>query len=246
MSSLNIGIVEDELVIARTIINNLEELGYPCCGPAINYTEALELISEKKPDLLLLDITLSGKKDGIDLAQKINELYKLPFIFLTANSDALTVERAKAVRPHAYIIKPFTQADLFAAIEIAFSNFTGTRPINALSPSHVYHSRDFMFVKDGYVFRKVFFSDIFYLESDSNYVIIHLKSQKKIMARSAFIDFISQFDPATFLRVHRSFAVNLKFIDEVFPTEISVGGCKIPVGRSYQADLHKALGIITG
>src|SRR3984885_8608429 len=135
MSVLNIGIVEDELVIARTILSTLDELGYSHCGPAINYTEAMEMLEHQRPDLLLLDIQLAGKKDGIDVAQKLNELYQVPFIFLTANSDAETIDRAKKVRPHAYIVKPFTKEELFAAIEIAFSNFTGngsnTKPENA-------------------------------------------------------------------------------------------------------------------
>ena len=88
MTVLKIGVVEDELIIARTILNTLDELGYSHCGPAINYTEAIEMLEQNKPDLLLLDIQLSGKKDGIDVAQKLNELYQVPFIFLTANSDA--------------------------------------------------------------------------------------------------------------------------------------------------------------
>src|SRR3982751_2181191 len=79
MPVLKIGIVEDELVIARTILNTLDELGYLHCGPAINYTEAMEMLEENKPDLLLLDIQLAGKKDGIDVAQKVNELYRIPY-----------------------------------------------------------------------------------------------------------------------------------------------------------------------
>src|ERR1700739_3345206 len=127
MSVLKIGIVEDELVIGRTILNTLDELGYQHCGPAINYTEAIEMLERDRPDLLLLDIQLSGKKDGIDVAEKLNELYHIPFIFLTANSDGDTIERAKKVKPNAYIVKPFTREELFAAIEIAFSNFADSR-----------------------------------------------------------------------------------------------------------------------
>src|ERR1700712_3721751 len=156
MKTLKVGIVEDELVIARTIVNTLDELGYSCSGPAINYTEAMEMLENNLPDLVLLDIQLSGKKDGIDVAQKINEIYRLPFIFLTANSDAETIDRAKKVKPHAYIVKPFTREELFAAIEIAFSNFTGTVADTKAGQVASYHTKDYMFVKDGYVFRKIF------------------------------------------------------------------------------------------
>ena len=243
MSVLKIGIVEDELVIARTIVSTLDELGYAHCGPAISYTEAMEMLDKNKPDLLLLDIQLSGKKDGIDVAQKVNELYQVPFIFLTANSDGETIDRAKKVKPHAYIVKPFTKEELFAAIEIAFSNFTGNR--SDTKPEHTtsYHSKDYMFVRDGYVFRKIFFNELLYLESDANYIVLHLKSQKKVMVRSTLNDFTEQIDQKIFLRVHRSYSVNINMIDDIFPTEISIGGIKIPIGKSFREELLKALGI---
>ena len=243
MSVLKIGIVEDELVIARTILSTLDELGYTHCGPAINYTEAMEMLNTNKPDLLLLDIQLSGKKDGIDLAQKVNELYHIPFIFLTANSDGETIDRAKKVKPHAYIVKPFTKEELFAAIEIAFSNFTGNRIDAKSEHATSYAVKDYMFVRDGYVFRKIFFNELLYMESDANYVILHLKSQKKVMVRSTLNDFTEQMDKKIFIRVHRSYSVNINVIDDIFPTEISVSGIKIPVGKSFREELFKALGI---
>lgn len=243
MSGLKIGVVEDELVIGRTILNTLNELGYSHCGPAISYTEAMEMLEQDKPDLLLLDIQLSGKKDGVDVAQKLNELYRIPFIFLTANSDGETIDRAKKVKPHAYIVKPFTKEELYAAIEIAFSNFAGNRK-SAMSDQPGRHPvKEYMFVRDGYIFRKVFFNDLLYLESDANYVTLHLKSQKKVMVRSTLNDFIEQLNPEMFTRIHRSYSVNINQVDDVFPTEVSVNGIRIPVGKSYKADLFKALGI---
>ena len=243
MSVLKIGIVEDELVIGRTILITLNELGYGHCGPAISYTEAIEMLEQERPDLLLLDIQLSGKKDGIDVAEKLNELYQIPFIFLTANSDGETIDRAKKVKPYAYIVKPFTKEELYAAVEIAFSNFTGSRTAAKAEPPVIHPAKEFMFVRDGYVFRKIFFNDLLYLESDANYVTLHLKSQKKVMVRSTLNDFIEQLDMQRFMRIHRSYSVNISMIDDVFPTEVSVNGVKIPVGKSYKDELFKALGI---
>lgn len=243
MSILKIGVVEDELVIGRTILNTLNELGYSHCGPAISYTEAMEMLEKDRPDLLLLDIQLSGKKDGIDVAQKLNELYHIPFIFLTANSDGETIDRAKTVKPHAYIVKPFTKEELYAAIEIAFSNFSGNRKEANLKQSSRHPAKEYMFVRDGYVFRKIFFNDLLYLESDANYITLHLKSQKTVMVRSTLNDFIEQLDPEVFIRIHRSYSVNIAHVDDVFPMEVSVSGVKIPVGKSYKEDLFKALGI---
>ncbi|MCE7063216.1 LytTR family DNA-binding domain-containing protein [Dyadobacter sp. CY343] len=243
MSVLKIGVVEDELVIARTIVNTLEELGYAHCGPAINYTEAIDMLENEKPDLILLDVQLAGRKDGFDVAEKLNETYKLPFIFLTANSDVETIERAKKVKPHAYIVKPFTKEELFAAIEIAFNNFTGNlaevKPVKTSSNP----PKNFMFVKDGYVFRKIFFDELLYLESEANYVLLHLTSQKKVMVRSTINDFVHQLDPESFARIHRRFSVNVNLIENIFPNEISMQGIKLPIGKSYRDELFSSLGI---
>ena len=246
MSVLKIGVVEDELVIGRTIANTLSELGYSHCGPAINYTEALEMLEQEKPDLLLLDIQLSGKKNGIDVAQKLNELFQIPFIFLTANSDVETIERAKKVNPHAYIVKPFTKEELFAAIEIAFSNFDGKRAAARAGHTDTGPAKPYIFVRDGYIFKKIFFKELLYLESDANYVTLHLLSQKKVMVRSTLNDFIAKIDTQTFIRIHRCYSVNINLIDNVFPAEVSLNGIKIPVGKSYREPLFKALGIKEG
>jgi DNA-binding LytR/AlgR family response regulator len=243
MSVLKIGVVEDELVIARTIVSTLDELGYTHCGPAINYTEAIDMLDHNKPDLLLLDIQLSGKKDGIDVAQKLNESYHVPFIFLTANSDGETIDRAKTVKPHAYIVKPFTREELYAAIEIAFSNFIGNHDNAKSEPAAAYHAREYMFVRDGYVFKKIFFTELLYLESDANYVTLHLRSKKKVMVRSTLNDFMAQSDPKIFMRIHRSYSVNIHLVDDIFPTGLSVDGIKIPIGKSYREELFKVLGI---
>jgi DNA-binding response OmpR family regulator len=166
MAVLKIGIIEDELVIARTIISTLEELGYNHCGPAINYTEALNVLDIEKPDLVLLDIQLAGRKNGFDVAEVINEKYKIPFIFLSANSDVETNDRAKIVKPNAYIIKPFNKEGLYAAIEIAFSNFNPNAGGAKSDVAKVsVQGRNFMFVKDGYLFRKIFFDDLIYLKA---------------------------------------------------------------------------------
>lgn len=246
MAILKIGVIEDELVIARTILGTLEELGYSHCGPAINYTEALDLLENEKPDLVLLDIQLAGRKDGFDVAEKINETYRIPFIFLTANSDVETIDRAKKVKPHAYIVKPFTKEELYAAIEIAFSNFTGNRIEPKSENSASSQNRNFMFVKDGYVFRKIFFDELLYLESEANYVLLHLTSKKRIMVRSTINDFMEQLDPERFIRVHRRFSINISFIENIFPNELSLQEIKIPIGKSYRDELFNALGIRWG
>ncbi len=240
-STIKIGIVEDELIIAEKIKKLLLGMGYEVCEPVSNYAEALQMIKEEKPDLLLLDINLNDTKDGIDLAQTVNEVFQLPFIFLTANSDSATIERAKKVKPNAYLLKPFSKDELYAAIEIVFNNFKSSAPVEIATKQHT--QKDFIFIKENNRFVKVQFLEIIYIESCENYVVVHTKDKKSNIVRSTFTDFIAQLPAPAFIRVHRGFAVQLSFVDHVEPTEISAHGYKIPVSNTYKADLFTQLGI---
>ena len=241
MMTLKIGVIEDELIIARTIINTLEELGYKHCGAAINYTEALEMIENDKPDLLLIDIQLSGKKDGIDVAEKVNTLYQLPFIFLTSNSDIATIERAKKVKPNAYIVKPFTKEELFAAIEIAFANYTNSNKQQIKSEN--FTKKDFLFVKDGYHFCKVIISEIIYMTTEHNYVKITMLDGKSQMVRTTMPELLDLISATFLMQIHRRYVVNLNHIDKIMGDSIIICNETIPLSKDYKAELIKKLGI---
>jgi DNA-binding LytR/AlgR family response regulator len=120
MTPIKIMIVEDEIIVAKDIQRILKKLGYEAFDPIPNGKKALDSIEKLKPDLVLLDINLKNSDlDGIQVAEQIQEHYKLPFIFLTAFSDKHTLERAKLTEPYGYIIKPFEESDIRTAIEIA-------------------------------------------------------------------------------------------------------------------------------
>lgn len=125
MSNNRLYIVEDERIIALDLQRRLERLGYTVCGIASSAKEALEGIESTKPDLILMDIVLQGPIDGIEIAKKVRKDLHIPVIFVTAYSDAKTIERAKEANPFGYILKPFKEKELSSAIEIAlFKSFT--------------------------------------------------------------------------------------------------------------------------
>ncbi|MGB0806868.1 MAG: response regulator, partial [Salibacteraceae bacterium] len=93
---MKILVVEDEMVIAMNLTLILENLGYEVVGPASNFEEAIEELEVEVPDLAILDVNLEGVKSGIDVANHINDHYSIPFIYLTSNSDSVTVNSAKA------------------------------------------------------------------------------------------------------------------------------------------------------
>ncbi len=122
MSKLRILIVEDEPAIAEHIAAYLDNEDFEVSGIAYDSEEALQQLQINTPDAVILDINLEGGEDGIGIAQIINDTYQIPFLFLTAHSDKHTLNRAKAVNPSGYIVKPFNEKTLQASVEIAIAN----------------------------------------------------------------------------------------------------------------------------
>jgi PAS domain S-box-containing protein len=118
MGQARILVVEDEVIVARTIASQLNQLGYIVTGTASSGKVAIAKALETQPELVLMDIILKGEIDGIATASKIREQLDVPVIFLTAYGDDHTLERAKITQPFGYIVKPFTTKDLRIAIEI--------------------------------------------------------------------------------------------------------------------------------
>jgi DNA-binding NtrC family response regulator len=112
-------IVEDEAVVALDVEDRLRRLGYEVVGTADSCASALAQAAEARPDLVLLDIALRDGPDGITTAERLRAELAVPVVFVTAFADAATLERAKRVSPHGYIVKPFDERDLRAMIEIA-------------------------------------------------------------------------------------------------------------------------------
>lgn len=112
-------IVEDEAVFALDLRQRLTHLGYEVSSIAVSGEEAMAFADQHQPDLVLMDIRLGGAIDGIEAAQRIVQANDAPVIFITANTDADTVERAKFVRPSGYLIKPIKDKELSTTIEIA-------------------------------------------------------------------------------------------------------------------------------
>jgi len=236
-----VGIVEDEILIADSIAAALEDLGYEALEPAMSYTEALEMISRDKPDILLLDIQLNGKKDGVELAQKVKDDFGIPFIFLTASSDALTIERVKHLNPPAYIVKPFTREALFASIEICLHNTSIKTATNGpIVPKDNYIIKDSVFIKSGQYFHRIKIDDILYLESDKNYIYVHTTNDK-LWVRSSFQEFIDLVAGRQFVRIQKGYVVNAEKITTINTDKIFVGNVELPIGKSYRDDLLQKL-----
>ncbi len=116
-------IVEDEQIIAIDLSRRLERFGYNVVGSAVSGEEAIKLAKKHSPDIILMDIMLSGHIDGIEAASIIKDELSIPVIFLTAYSDQGTIQRAKTAEPSGYIIKPFKDKELYTTIDISLYKY---------------------------------------------------------------------------------------------------------------------------
>jgi PAS domain S-box-containing protein len=112
-------VVEDEFITAADIQSHLQEMGYEVPVPLDTGESAVRAAGELKPDLILMDITLNGQMTGIEAAERIWSLYRIPVIYLTAHSEQSTLDRALSSNPYGYVIKPFEASGLRACIEMA-------------------------------------------------------------------------------------------------------------------------------
>lgn len=234
MSKIKILIVEDEMIISNNIKFSLMDSGYDITDQAINYTEAITALENEIPDIALLDIQLSGSKSGIELASEINKRFKIPFIFLTSNSDSHTVNKAKSVEPAAYLIKPFSRIELSTSIEIALYNFS-KRHENALNQDHLV-IKDSLFIKVNKTFTRIDFKDILFVKSDHIYIEINMFSGTKHVVRGSLNEYINKLS-ANFFRCHRSYIVNLDYLQTVTHNELVILEKTIPLGKRHREEL---------
>ncbi|MBN2158415.1 MAG: response regulator [Spirochaetes bacterium] len=112
-------IVEDEAIICMHIIDTLTRLGYDVPPAVSSAKEALDRARELRPDLILLDIVISGDSDGVEAAKVIRDTLGIPVVYLTGNADIATVNRARETNPYGYVLKPVNPMDLFSTIDTA-------------------------------------------------------------------------------------------------------------------------------
>ena len=230
MNKIKIGIVEDEMIIAETIVLALEKIGYECAGVARKYKGAIKMCAETVPDLMLLDINLGAKKDGIDLALEIKERFNTPIIFLTANSDPATVNRAKAIKPLAFLVKPFSPNDLYTAIEIGWNNYYDNSNWELTTSPHI-------IVKVGTRYEKVVLDEIILLKNEQNYMLLTLVSGRNLMVRSITEQMLKRLPAATFVKINRSYIVNCNYVTTIETKTISIANLKLNITKAVKEEL---------
>lgn len=126
-------IVEDEMIVAKDIERTLTNLGYQVSSTVSSGKQAIKKAKTDNPDLILMDIVLRGKMNGIEAAEQIHTRLNIPVVYLTAYADKKTLQRAKITEPYGYILKPFSERELHSTIEIALHKCQMEKKIKHLS-----------------------------------------------------------------------------------------------------------------
>ena len=229
---LKVLIVEDEGIIAEHLKVLVSSYGKNIIEIANDKKRAFDLLESFKPDLALLDIRMKNPTDGIDIADEINQHYKIPFIFITAHSDALLLQQALDTKPSGYVTKPFNQATIYAAIKIA---------LDKMEP----RESEYLIIKDGFDALKIDIESILFVQSDRNYIDIVCEKGKHSLRHSLewFLG-LEQINSQRFMRIHRSFIINVRRVSRISGSSVIIQQSSIPISRKYLSELRAVIGLV--
>ena len=222
MNTVKILVVDDEILIAEDLKDILSSFGYSNIELAHDKLAALNCITTYNPDLVLLDIRMEHALDGLDIGEQLNVKYRIPFIYITAHSDIEMIKKMVITKPAAYITKPFKKADLVANINLILSNKKESVNTDII-------------LKNGYNNYKISINTIKYIETDGNYITV-VTDFKKIVLRQTLDSFLQELNNTIFLKVHRSYVVNVNKVKKYSKKEIYFDDLIIPISRSLQAE----------
>lgn len=243
MTNFKILIVEDEELYADKLEMLVDKLGYEHLATVDNSTDALRIIEQTKPDLILMDVHIKGAYDGIELTDLIHKEQLIPVIFITSMMDDLTFNRATRTNPINFLNKPFNDIQLQRAIELSIRQLNSTVKIDKTEnwEADIYFE-DFFYIKNRHKLEKVAISDVLYLEADGHYCLIHT-TEKRHLVRMSMMDLAKRLTATSFFQTHRSYLVNFRKISSVDLQDsvVIIGDKQIPVSKRNRETLLKKL-----
>jgi DNA-binding LytR/AlgR family response regulator len=239
---IKILIVEDDMLIAANISLQLTKLGYEVCGIVPRGEEAVAHVRMNPPDLILMDINLKGAVNGIAAAKTIRQIKSIPIVYLTANNDEATFARARETHPSAFISKPFSTINLQRTIALVVDQLKGEIRTDPREQA-VQVLDDRIFVRHNGRMVKLLLEDILYIEAERNYCNI-VTSNGHYLVVCTLKTIEQELPDAHFLRVHRSYMVNISKLDVLADRHLEIKRKVIPVSKSYRELLLGRLHLI--
>lgn len=231
---IRILIVEDDMIIAANLSLQLTKLGYEVIGIVSGGEEAISNANQNKPDIILMDVNLKGAIDGIDAAIAIHLQNEIPIIYLTANNDDGTFSRAKETQPYAFISKPFNKLNLQRTIALVVEKIKDNGSLKQYrAQTNLQVLPDRIFVRHNGKMVKILIDQILYIEAERNYCNI-ITDIGKYLVVSTLKTIENELKDSCFIRVHRSFIVNICKLDIVADSHLEIDRKVIPISKSYK------------
>ncbi|CAN5355266.1 N/A [soil metagenome] len=238
MNSLNILIVEDENITAVDIQETLEKAGHQVTAIARNFQEAVAAVKHCPPDLAMIDIRLEGSSaDGITTARELLNQHWMPIIYLTANSESQTFQRAKETSPAAYLLKPFRHHELAFQVELAY--------INQHNRNQLTSTTLFLPINKGH--EKIEKDNVVYLLAEGAYVKVYMVGEDKPHLLAMNLGYLAQyFSTANFHRLSRSLLINLNHVSRLERNQLFLHKLPAPIiiPEGNRVDLMKKLAVV--
>lgn len=228
-------IIEDEPDLANNIAELITLLGYDVSGIFDNAKSCMDFLATNHVDLAILDISIKGEDNGIDLGKMIKSEYNIPILFCSAYTDEVLLKEVKTLNPGGYIVKPFNREILKTNIFLALNDQLSSTELLPNSGKDTFHIRD-----KGYVI-PVEVKNIIMAVADGLYTEIVTKD-KNYLIRAILKNIEAQLPKNKFLRVHKSYLVNLDHITSFNSKGIKVNNSIIPVRRGYFKSLKELFG----
>ena len=231
--AIKVLIVEDEMLVAEDIATDLSQHGFEITDTLISGEECINRFEELNPDVIIMDIHIKGKYDGIITAKLLNEKKIVPIVYLTANSDEQTIKRLLDIFPASFISKPYNKTDLIIAIEVAY-NLQHANKYNEIKKE----STNSIFIKMGNQYKKIKLSDILYLEAAGSYSKIYTEKETMMVSYN-LSHFENIIQNSIFKRIHRSYIINIKYVDGLESNSVIISQKAIPVSKQYYKEVMK-------
>lgn len=207
-----------------------------------NIAQAFQEIENNRFDVLLLDIMIDGKPDGITFAQELNnQKYDVPFLFLTSIRSKTIFEEAKYTKPFNYLLKPYNKLELLYALELAIESHYDQESTLTSSGSNGVLCPEFLFIKKKQRVVKIEIQSVEYIEVNEKYCSL-FSDTIKYLIKLSLTKLKSILSDPSFVQVHRNYLVNIKKVKEIYFEDNLIvldNGAKIPFTKKYKPLLLK-------
>lgn len=239
-SKTRVLIVEDDMIIAANISLQLSKLGYEITGIESRGEEAIIHARLNTPDIVLMDINLKGSIDGIETAYAMQNTTDIPIVYITANNDEATFAKARKTHPFAFIAKPINMRALHRTLALVEEQINKRNKTESEKEEIIEFLNDRIFIRHHGQMVKLLLEDILFVEADRNYC--HIVTSKQTYLLTATLKVMHDKLPSSiFVRVHRSYIVNITQLDVVAESHVEINRKVIPLSKSYKDALLKHL-----